>query len=50
MKMKNPACDKALLDRELEILFRRASEYLKLHEPRLLKKVPQPRRRPASAA
>ena len=50
MRAKVLAHEKARFDRELELLFRRASEYTKVHRLRLLKKPSPARRRPASAA
>jgi hypothetical protein len=50
MKAKIPAHEKARSDRELELLLRRASEYLGMHRHRALKKVSPVQRRPASAA
>jgi hypothetical protein len=49
MKVKIPAHEKARSDRELELLFRRASEYLKMHRPRLKKSSPASIRRTSAA-
>jgi hypothetical protein len=50
MKAKTSAHQKARSDRELELLLRRASEYLGMRRRRVLKKVSPVQRRPASAA
>lgn len=49
MKAKIPAHEKARTDRELELLFRRASEYLKMHRPQLKKSSPTSIRRSSAA-